>query len=76
MEPLEVREPAHAAPHDHRDAGVNDVDLAIPADYRVLRVWWSARVDIAAAASTVTVTFNTTSRRTTATSGPRRSARR
>ena len=58
MEPLEVANP----PTLHRttivNAGVNYVDLAIPADYRVLRVWWSARVDIAAAATTVTLTFN------------------
>ena len=58
MEPLEVANPTALHGTTVVSAAVNYVDLAIPAGYRMLRVWWSARVDIAGAAATVIMTFN------------------
>lgn len=58
MEPLEVANPTALHRTIVVSAGVNFVDLPIPADYRLLRVWWSARVDIPGAAATLTMSFN------------------
>ena len=58
LEPLDVAIPPQLSGTTVLSAGVNSVDLAIPADYRLLRVWWSARIDTAVAAQTLHLTFN------------------
>ena len=58
MQPLEVPNPTELYGTTVLTRSVNSVDLAIPADYRLLRVWWSARTDDAVAAQTITMTFN------------------
>jgi hypothetical protein len=58
MQPLEVPNPTELHGTTVLARSVNSVDLAIPADYRLLRVWWSARTDSAIPAQTITMTFN------------------
>jgi hypothetical protein len=58
MQPLEVSNPPELHGSTVLTRSVNFVDLAIPADYRLLRVWWSARIDDAVAAQTINMTFN------------------
>jgi hypothetical protein len=58
MEPLDVAVPAQLSGSTVLTAPANSVDLAVPADYRLLRVWWAARIDNAIAAQTLYMTFN------------------
>src|SRR3954447_24192408 len=58
MQPLEVPNPTELHGTTVLTRSVNSVDLAIPADYRLLRVWWSARTDDAVAPQAITMTFN------------------
>ena len=58
MEPLDVAVPPQLSGSTVLTARANAVDLAIPADYRLLRVWWAARVGNAVAAQTLHLTFN------------------
>jgi hypothetical protein len=58
VEPLDVAVPAQLSGSTVVTAPVNSVDLAIPGDYRLLRVWWSARIDSAVAAQTLHLSFN------------------
>jgi hypothetical protein len=58
VEPLDVAVPAQLSGSTVVTTPVNAVDLAIPGDYRLLRIWWSARIDSAVAAQTLLLTFN------------------
>jgi hypothetical protein len=58
MEPLDLAVPAQLSGSTVITTPVNAVDLAIPGDYHLLRVWWSARIDTAVPAQTLYLTFN------------------